>query len=196
MYLSPKEASTRYGIHVKTLARLADKGVIDCIRVPGSNHRRYLNTSIEKHLGIDKPKTTVLYARVSTSSQKDDLKSQLECLISSYPGCEAISEIASGMNFKRKKLLSLLSRVISGEVGLIVVTHEDRLVRFGFDLIEWLCAQFECRVIVLNDGTMSPHQELMSDFMAIMHCFSSKLHFLRKYEKQIEADSEWTYRTK
>lgn len=157
--------------------------------MPGSNHRRYKVSSIEKHIGLNQStKKTVLYARVSTSSQKNDLNTQLVYLQSKYPGNECISEIGSGMNFKRKKFIQLIERVLKYEVSLIVVAYPDRLVRFGFDFFEWLCKLHECEIIVLNNSKLSPHQELMQDFMSIMHCFSSKLYFLRKYEKKIEKE--------
>ena len=66
----------------------------------------------------------------------------------------------------------------------IVVAYPDRLVRFGYDFVEWFCNLFECRVIALNTPQLSPQQEMMQDFMSIMHCFSAKLYFLRKYEKK------------
>ncbi|MEC4814406.1 MAG: IS607 family transposase [Scytonema sp. PMC 1069.18] len=187
MYLSPREASEKYGIHPKTLARLADKGVIESMRMPDSNHRRYLASSLEKHHYLPRGKT-VLYARVSTQSQKDDLQAQLLYLQEKYPGNECISEIGSGLNFKRKKFLSLIQRVLLKEISLIVVAYPDRLVRFGFDFFEWLCNLHDCQIIVLNNSKLSPHDELMQDFMSIMHCFSSKLYFLRRYEKKIEKD--------
>lgn len=188
MYLSPKEASERYNIHPKTLSRLADKGLIECMTMPGSNHRRYKASSIEKHLKLPGNKKTVLYARVSTQSQKDDLQAQLLYLQQSYPGNECISEIGSGLNFKRKKFLGLIERVLLKEVSLIVVAYPDRLVRFGFDFFEWLCNLHDCQIVVLNNSKQSPYDELMQDFMSIMHCFSSKLYFLRRYEKKIEKD--------
>lgn len=84
--------------------------------MPGSNHRRYKVSSIEKHIGLNQStKKTVLYARVSTSSQKNDLNTQLVYLQSKYPGNECISEIGSGMNFKRKKFIQLIERVLKYE---------------------------------------------------------------------------------
>ncbi|WP_207714267.1 helix-turn-helix domain-containing protein [Scytonema sp. UIC 10036] len=121
MYLSPKEASERYNIHPKTLSRMADKGIIECMTMPGSNHRRYNANSIEKHLQLPGNKKTVLYARVSTQSQKDDLQAQLLYLQEKYPGNECISEIGSGLNFQRKKFLGLIERVLLKQVSLIVV---------------------------------------------------------------------------
>ncbi len=85
-----------------------------------------------------------------------------------------------------------MEQVAKGEVKTIVVAHRDRLARFGFDFIEWFCNLHNCSIVVLNHTYKTPHQELMDDFMSIMHCFSSKLDFWRKYEKEIRNDSHKT----
>ena len=64
--------------------------------------------------------------------------------------------------------------------------------RFGFEFIEWFCSINNCRIEILNNTYKSPHQELMDDFMAVMHCFSSKLYFLRSYEKKIKSEIDKT----
>ena len=168
MYLTPKQVYKQYGYHPKTLANWADEGKIECLKFPGG-HRRYLASSLE----AIKAKTTpsdvvVLYARVSTASQKDDLKTQIEYLGSRYPGCQCISDTGSGLNFKRKKFLALMERVARREITLIVVAHKDRLCRFGFDFVEWFCNLNGCEIVILNNTYKPPHQELMEDFMSIM----------------------------
>ncbi|WP_226577487.1 IS607 family transposase [Microseira wollei] len=100
---------------------------------------------------------------------------------------EIIKEIGSGMNFKRRKFLKLMQRVANHEVKEIVVGHKDRLCRFGFDFIEWFCNLHDCQITVLGDTKLSPYQELMQDFISIMHCFSSRLYFLRRYKDEIKA---------
>ncbi|WP_347566264.1 IS607 family transposase [Scytonema sp. UIC 10036] len=107
------------------------------------------------------------------------------------PDSEVIREVGSGMNFKRKKFMALMHRVHEGEVSQIVVGHKDRLCRFGFDFVEWFCNLNGCK-IVLGKTELSPHQELMQDFLSIMHGFSSKLYFLRKYKEKILNDFEKT----
>ncbi|NMG20352.1 IS607 family transposase [Brasilonema bromeliae] len=189
MYLTPAEAQKRYGYHPKTLTRWADEGKIQYIKSPGG-HRRYLIESIEKLVDRVDQRPIILYARVSTTSQKDDLASQIEYLGKNYPNCKCINDFGSGLNFKRKKFISLMEQVSKQEIQSIVVAHKDRLCRFGFDFVEWFCNLNHCDIIVLNNTYKSPHQELMEDFMSIMHCFSSKLDFLRKYEKIIESYSE------
>src|SRR4028118_352170 len=133
--------------------------------------------------------STVLYARVSTSSQRDDLKRQTEALTTSYPGSEVITEIGSGLNFRRRKLKAILERIISGDIQCLVVAHKDRLARFGFDLIEWLCEKFDCKLVVLYQQKYSPQAELVQDMLSVVHGFSSRVYGLRKYEKQLREDS-------
>ncbi len=84
MYLTPAEAQKRYGYHPKTLTRWADEGKIQYIKSPGG-HRRYLIESIEKLVDRVDQRPIILYARVSTTSQKDDLASQIEYLGKNYP---------------------------------------------------------------------------------------------------------------
>lgn len=187
MYLTPQQVYKQYGYHPKSLAEWADEGKIPCIKSPGG-HRRYPVSAIEGLTG--KKRLTVTYARVSTASQKEDLKTQIEYLGSRYPGCECINDIGSGLNFKRKKFLKLMERVAQREIESLVIAHKDRLCRFGFDFVEWFCNLNGCNIIILNHTYQSPQQEFLEDFMAIMHCFSAKLYFLRKYEKQIVEDSE------
>jgi putative resolvase len=186
-YLSPIEVRRKYGYHPKTTALWADEGRIDCIKSPGG-HRRYPESAF-----LVAPKSTrerVLYARVSTRTQMDGLASQIAFLGQSYPGCRLVKDVASGMNWKRKNFLRLMAQVSEGLIFEIVVGHKDRLCRFGFEFVEWFCDLHDCQIVVLNNAKLSPHEELMQDFMAIMHCFSSKLYFLRAYTKKMEADPE------
>lgn len=189
MFLTPKQVQKQYGYHPKTLANWADEGKIVCTKSPGG-HRRYLTSSLEAMRSQEGE--TILYARISTPAQKPELENQVTYLGQNYPGCQCIREIGSGLNFKRKRFLALMERVSKREVKRIVVAHKDRLCRFGFDFVEWFCNLNGCEIVVLNNVYQSPRQEMMADFLAIMHCFSSKLYFLRKYEKEIRNNSENT----
>ncbi len=184
MYLSPQQVQKRFGYHPKTLADWADQGKIKYIRSKG-NHRRYLLSDLEGLTDTSFERVIILYARVSTHSQKEDLKSQAQKLRESRPG-EVINEIGSGLNFKRRKFLKLMERVADGEIQEIVVAHKDRLCRFGFDFIEWFCELHHCKITVLGKTELSPYAELMQDFMSIMHCFSSRLYFLRRYKDEFK----------
>ena len=113
---------------------------------------------------------------------------QVERLSALYPGAEIVKEVGGGLNLRRKGLLSLLGRVLRGDIRTIVVAHKDRLARFGFDIIEWLCEQFDCNIVVLNQISLSPHAELVQDIVAILHSFSSRLYSIRRIENQVKQE--------
>jgi putative resolvase len=186
-HVTPKEAAKILGVHVSSLRRWENEGKLKAIRTPGGQ-RRFILEEVEKIGGIPRTITTICYGRVSTHSQQDDLQRQLEHLRTKYPEAEIISEVGSGLNFKRKKFLAILERIIDGDIQRVVVAHPDRLVRFGFELVKWLCTKFECELVVLNDRKLSPEQELIQDMLSIIHCFSSRLYGLRKYKSIIKED--------
>ncbi|HAZ46522.1 MAG TPA: IS607 family transposase [Cyanobacteria bacterium UBA11369] len=186
-HVTPKEAAKILGVHVSSLRRWENEGKLKAIRTPGGQ-RRFILEEVEKVGGMPRTIRTVCYGRVSTHSQQDDLQRQLEHLRTRYPEAEIISEVGSGLNFRRKKFLSILERVIDGDIQRLVVAHPDRLVRFGYELVKWLCEKFECELMVLNDRKLSPEAELIQDMLSIIHCFSSRLYGLRKYKLSLKED--------
>lgn len=184
-YVTPKQASIALGVHVSSLRRWETEGKLKAIRTPGGQ-RRYLLEEVEKAANIAPTVVTVCYARVSTHSQRDDLERQLEFLRSRFPDAEFLSEVGSGLNFRRRRFLAILDRILAGDIQRLVVAHPDRLVRFGFELVKWLCEKAECELVVLNERKLSPEQELMADMLSIVHCFSSRLYGLRKYRQQVK----------
>lgn len=188
-YVSPKEAAKRLGVHVGTLRRWELEGRVTAIKTP-SGHRRYAMRAVELLAGEQPRINTVLYARVSTNSQRDDLQRQIEFLVSRHPEAEVISEIGSGLNYRRRKFLAILERVLKGDIQQIVVAYPDRLLRFGLELVEWICEKNECRIVVLNERKLSPQEELVQDILSILHCFSSRLYGLRKYERKIREEEK------
>ena len=179
-YVTPRKAAESLGVSISTLRRWDSEGKIKSIRTPGGQRR----FCIEEYEEEAKP--TLLYARVSTHSQKDDLERQVKFLQSKYPEGELVTEIGSGLNFKRRRLLSILERIYQKDLGKLVIAYSDRLVRFGFPLIEWICQQGECELVVLNERKLSPEQELVEDILSILHCFSSRLYGLRKYKSLLK----------
>ncbi|WP_293152447.1 MULTISPECIES: IS607 family transposase [unclassified Microcoleus] len=190
-YVTPREAANALGVNPRTLARWSEDGKIKTIKTEAGQRRYDIAEYLKQKSGTTQlaRHCTILYARVSTSSQRDDLKRQTEALTTSYPGCEVITEIGSGLNFRRRKLNAILERIISGDIQCLVVAHKDRLARFGFDLIEWLCEKFDCKLVVLYQQKYSPQTELVQDMLSVIHCFSSRIYGLRKYEKQLREDS-------
>jgi len=189
-YVPPRVAAARLGVNTKTLERWFEEGKIDGVLTKGGQRRYNLDSIIPPGLTDPTARKTILYARVSSCAQKTELEQQVQFLKSRYPEAELITDIGSGLNFKRKGLQALLESVLSDDVGLVVVAHKDRLCRFGFDLISWLASRSKTQILVLNKANLSPEREMVEDILAIIHIFSCRLYGLRKYKKQVREDSE------
>jgi putative resolvase len=183
-FLPPRKACEYLNVSEKTLRNWDRDGLIITIRTP-KNQRRY---DIDSVLGSQNTRVTALYARVSSAKQKEDLQRQIDFLQEKYPKGKLYKDIGGGLNFKRKGLLSLLEQVMSGNIESIVVGHQDRLARFGVDLIRWFCEQKDCQLVVLSRTELSPERELVEDILSIIHCFSCRLYGLRKYKSTIKED--------
>ncbi|GLV54093.1 hypothetical protein KDH_09420 [Dictyobacter sp. S3.2.2.5] len=187
------EFAKRIGVVPKTLQRWDREGRLKAHRTV-TNQRYYTDEDLSMVLGLEKTtkkKRCVAYCRVSSSAQKPDLLKQrhhLEqfCIARGLVVDEWIEEIGGGLNFQRKKFLTVVDDIVAGEIGSLVIAHKDRLVRFGFPLIEHLCVMHQCDLIVLNTQSLSPEQELTQDVLTILQCFSSRLYGLRNYRKTVK----------
>ena len=128
-------------------------------------------------------------AGVSSAKQRGDLGRQVAQMRELYPDAEIVTDVAGGLNWQRKGLLSILERLHRGDKLDVVVAHRDRLARFGFELIEWLVVQNGGTVLVLNQPDASPESELTEDLLAILDTFSCRMHGLRPYRAAIAPDS-------
>lgn len=173
-------------MHPNSLRSWEKQGKIRVTRTPGGK-RLY---DIESFTGAIAPNQSLCYCRVSSQKQRDDLERQVAYMRERFPEHDIITDIASGLNFKRKGLRSLLERVLRREVKTVVVAHKDRLARFGFDLLQWLVESHGGTIVVLNDVSSSPTEELTQDLLAVLTVFSCRMHGLRKYRQAIEKDSD------
>jgi predicted site-specific integrase-resolvase len=149
----------------------------------------YCVASIEQRLGVGRSEHIdsdegVIYARVSSSKQRGDLQRQIEELSKAYPGYRVISDVASGINFKRQGLRSLLDSVYRGNVKEVVVMHRDRLARFAIDLLEYIFKAQGTKLVVhrQNQDTLDSPQQLAEDLMAITTVFVASHHGKRAAE--------------
>lgn len=190
---SIREAAERVRRSRATLQRWDRTGVLVASRTP-TNRRFYTRAQLDNFLGVNLPvekKKIVAYCRVSSQAQRPDLKNQRSivvdfCKVKGFANVEHIEEIGGGLNFKRPLFLKLIDSVISGEVSHLVVAHRDRLARFGFQLIQHLCQEHDCELLVIDDEKVSPEQEMIQDMLAIVHCFSARLCGLRNYRKALK----------
>lgn len=136
---------------IQNITRIREKGYIKPERLP-SGKMRFREEDVERLAGIIRKKKIVLYARVS--SQKDDLVNQVNYLKEKVPEHDIIiTDIRSGLNMKRKGFQRLLKMILNNEVNKIVIAYPDRLVRFGFEIIEEICKTHGCEIIVLEKKT-------------------------------------------
>ena len=181
------------GKSVITLQRWDREKVLIAKRTPDTNRRYYTHDQYLEYLGLraNENKKIFVYCRVSSSGQKNDLKSQKEaleqyCIANGYCVEEYLEEIGSGLNYKRKKFNWLLDQVEIGEISKIIIAHKDRLIRFGFEWFESFCRKHGTIIEVMNVQSLSPEAEMTKDLLSIIHCFSSRLYGLRKYKKNLK----------
>lgn len=190
MSLKISEVSKILNVHPQTLRRWENEGKITPIRVNGQ--RRYNISEIEQLKSGDvKPiptKRNVIYCRVSSRKQAEDLRRQVKFMQRIYPNDEVITDVGSGVNFKRPGLQALLERICLGEIQKISIAYKDRLARVGYDLFKQIAKIFGCEIVVVNNIETSPEEELVEDLIAITTSFSARVHGLRKYANQMSID--------
>lgn len=202
-----REFAHLVGVSVKTLQRWDREGRLVAGRTI-TNRRVYTDEDLAKALGRvhipEDNRDVVAYVRVSTRAQKPDMANQrtaLEayCLEHGHSVTLWLEDYGSGLNFKRRNLRKLITMIITGRIRQVIVAHKDRLARFGFDLVDYLCQIHDCELLVVNGEELSPEQELVQDVLAILHVFSARLYGLRSYRQKIrealESDAKSTQDT-
>ena len=194
--LSIKQTANQLGVSVSTLRRWDETGVLVAQRTP-KGHRRYDLSKINPNLTrnkVEQQRKTIAYARVSSHDQKPDLQRQIEMLklycSSQGWSFEVISDLGSGMNYHKKGLKRLLDDILDNKIDRLVLTHKDRLLRFGAELVFALCEARQVEVVIINQGeNLSFGEELAQDVLEIITVFSARLYGSRskKNKKLIEA---------
>lgn len=189
------EMAKRLNVSVKTLQRWDREGILVAKRTP-TDRRYYTEDQYLEYIGSStkSKRKTIAYVRVSSTNQKDDLRSQIT-FIRNYVNAkgeildDVIEDIGSGLNYNRKHWNDLLlNQIPKGEIEKIYITYKDRFVRFGFDWFERFCNHYNCEIVVINNPDTSPQKELIDDLISIIHVFSCRIYGLRKYKKDISSD--------
>ena len=188
--LRPGEAARRLGLTVTTLQRMDRAGRLRVVRTMG-NRRRIPESEVHRLMGEREVRAPVLYARVSSHGQKDDLERQKERLLRTHPGAELQFDIRSGLKFDRPGFLRVIQAVQERRVSRVVVVHEDRLARFGVDLLRQVFAAYGTVLEVMEPKSAdTPEHELAQDLIAIITSFSARLYGLRSHKtKQLLASA-------
>lgn len=182
------DAARLLGIHPITLRKWTDDGRVAVVRVNARGDRRYRRSDIlalmdTSEASVDDPTRVVLYARVSgrgdqlTSLDHQLEELRLEAAEQGYEVTGEFTDVASVLNERRRGLTSMLDLVASGNVDVVLVTHADRLTRFGLPMIERLLTAHGARLQILHARVSStPEQELVDDFMQLVASFAGRLY--------------------
>lgn len=179
-YYSIGEFAKLIGKTQQTLRNWDNSGKLKPAYITDGGHRMYSQKQLNQVLGIEPQKRTVIgYCRVSSQKQKDDLERQIkyvkEYMIAKGYQFEIITDIGSGINYNNKGLNKLIDMVTDRKVSKIVIFYKDRLVRFGFELIENICTKFGTEIEIIDNTEKTEEQELVEDLIQIVTVFSCRL---------------------
>ena len=187
------EAAKILGVSIQTLRRWEETGYL----VPDRRSRgktRYYDIDLLVGKRILENDLTVAYARVSSHDQKEDLERQAKVLATHCASkgwnFQVIQDLGSGMNYQKKGLKTLINMILEKKITRLVITHKDRLLRFGAELIFALCEARQIEVVIINKGDeISFEEELAQDVLEIITVFSARLYGSRsrKNKKLVEA---------
>lgn len=174
------DAAEITGLSKPSLLSYARTGKIKSIMTPGGRRRYDISTLIlvpEKENNYN-----VCYCRVSTNNQKDDLQRQVAYMSSKYPTYEIITDIGSGINFKRPGLKKIIKYAISNSLRNLVVAYKDRLCRIGYDLIEHILIDYsDTNIIIDSQKKETINEEIANDILQIITVYSAKINGMRSY---------------
>ena len=186
-YYSAKTVTQLLGVTAQTLRNWDKEGKLKPSYVKSNGYRYYSEESILSYTQERKTKknlNVIGYARVSSKKQSDDLERQVnnikEYLSSKYESFDIITDIGSGINYNKPGLLKLIEKINKKEVDLIVVLYKDRLLRFGFELVEHFANLNNVKIEVLDKVDKNQDQELVEDLVQIITVFSCKIQGKRK----------------
>ena len=169
------------GVTTTTLRRMHKSGELIPYHISKGGTRYYSTDQLNQFVNeAHKVEKVIGYCRVSTPSQKDDLKTQI-ANVKSYMYAkgykfEIIEDIGSGINYKKKGLQQLIYKINHKEISKIVILYKDRLVRFGFELIEYLCEINNIDIEIIDNTEQSKEQELTDDLIQIITVFANRLY--------------------
>ncbi|RLF78345.1 IS607 family transposase [Thermococci archaeon] len=189
--LTPRQVAEILGVSFITIKRWIYSGKIKAIKLP-TGKWRIPESEVKRILGEKPPEEVraVIYARVSSSDQRKDLKRQVEyltsyCTAKGYKLVDTITDIASGLNTRRKGLQKLFKLVSNRKVDVVLVTYKDRLTRFGYEYLEYFFSQFGARIEAIHgDEKKDTQQELVEDLIAIITSFAGKLYGMHSHKKK------------
>lgn len=187
--MKSKEVLKLLKITRQTLCRYVKNNTIR-VELQVNGDYNYNADDVYKLVYKDKPRKSVLYARVSSSNQKKDLENQLDALrqFCSHNGIIINAEykdICSGLDLDRKQFQSMLDEITDFKIKTVYITYKDRLTRLSFNVFKSLFKKYGCEIVVLNDidNEKQIEKEIFEEIITLLHCFSMKMYSNRRKEK-------------
>jgi excisionase family DNA binding protein len=181
------------GVHKVTVIRWIKQGKIKAVRI--GKEFRVPEDEVKRLLKGKITNTAVIYARVSSLDQKSDLERQVEylkeyCSAKGYNVIDVLTEVASGLNEKRRGLKKLFDYVVNSKIDVVVISYRDRLTRFGFRYLEEFFKSHGVRIeVVFGEEPKDLQQELVEDLIAIVTSFAGRLYGMRSHKKRMVVES-------
>lgn len=199
--------AAKIGVTPQTLRIWHKEGRLTPAFITDGGHRRYTHKQYLEFVGKTSNQTTKLnigYVRVSSKKQSDDLTRQAQLmenyLIAKGKPFKIIQSVGSGINYKNPQLHELIRLVVNKEVDTVYVLYKDRLVRFGFELLEFLFNEFGVSIEIVNQQSETEQEELVTDLIQTLNFFFANLNGKRKnkvqnFKKDLEDDYyDFSYR--
>jgi len=185
--ISRKDVLKHLHIHHNTLRNMVLRKDIQVVHMGNKylyNLDKFLSDNNVKLINNLEIKINICYCRVSSSKQSEDLQRQIKYMHYKYPTYQIISEVGSGMNYKRTGLKKIIDLAILGRINELVIAHKDRLLRFGYELIEYIITEYSNgKIIIINKSEeQTPTEEVVKDIISIINVFVAKINGLRKYK--------------
>ena len=180
MWITSVEYQKRYNISPQLFYLWRTTGKLQTKELVKNHHLVWVEDESSNNMRV-----VAVYGRVSTSKQKQDLSNQIDVLkkyvISNGSNPKVFSDIGSGMNEKRPGLISLMNEITQNKISKVVISHKDRLTRFGFGYLETIFKMYNTEIEIINlEDDKSFQEELTEDLIAIIHHFSMKFYGKRK----------------
>jgi len=168
-----------YKVSDSSLRRWARQGLVPTEKSLGGHYRFLIPVNESSSQLIEN--NFIVYARVSSKKQEADLERQVTYLSSIYNDYAVVRDIGSGLNYKRQGFKAILEQLFKGNIKRVVVAHQDRFTRFGFDFFQWLFQQFGAVLESVDRSTKSREEELLGDIMEVFTLFTARYYGSRKY---------------
>lgn len=192
-HISTKQVCLLLGISLSTFYRYCKAGILKPAFLTCGGHRRFSLSLLRQSFNLDNNAVlTICYSRVSSHDQKVDLVTQEDKLINyakdnDYQNIVSITDLGSGLNYKKKGLKRLIGLIFSRQVKTLIINHKDRLLRFGSELIFYLCDLFKVNVVIVEDKLEQSFEERLSaDVIELMTVFCARLYGKRSHKNKVK----------